>query len=160
MSQRKKNSCEIKFEEFYKIPVNVLKAIGIELSIDKNSSPKFLKVQSIYNKIWLINGVIFFTSLLTKLFLNINDALEFTKIFPTALVAPFNLYKGFLMFYHHDEILDIMRTLEEIFPITENDQNRCDVKKSFTLLLRMKKIYGILYSSIILALSDRSWGIF
>lgn len=155
MSKNKKVS-RARFEDFYRICVNAVKMIGINLMPDEDWSSVYpdltAKFFRFYNVFWFINGVFLLTSLSANIVAYMDDlaSVEYLKSLTSILTGISNYFKGYLMSRHQDKIREILQSLKTTFLTSENDQKRFEVEKVLKSLLRMKRIYLTLYTLMLL----------
>lgn len=142
---------KVKFEQFYRICVNAVKTIGINLMPDEEWTSSYPEEVAnffhYYNIFWLINGTFLLTSL-CGIFVTFMDDLvsvEFLKSLVAILTGMSNYYKGFLMSRHQIKLREILKDLKILFPTSEKDQKHFEIEKVLRNLLRMKRTYLTLY---------------
>jgi hypothetical protein len=103
-----------------------------------------------YHYFWFFNGIWLIISYLLTFYSFLGDwvSVEFLKSIISILTGICNLYKGFLMNRHQDEIKDIMLKLKKYFPVSAFDQEKFGIEKDLKSLLKLKKIYLTLYTSL------------
>jgi hypothetical protein len=145
-----------KFEDFYRICVNAVKTIGINLMPDEDWSTTYPELTAqffrYYNIFWYINGAFLLASLSGILIAFMDDlaSVEFLKSLTGILTGISNYYKGYLMSQYQEKIREILKSLKKLFLTSEEDQKHFKVDKTLRNLLRMKRIYLTLYTTMLL----------
>lgn len=138
---------KVKFEDFYRICVNAVKTVGINLMPNEDWTSTHIdlvnRFMRNYYKFWILNGIwtlISYSVIFCSLF---GDWLsfEFLKSVIALLTGICNIYKGFLMNQHEHEIKDILAELKKYFPIYAWDQKKYGIQQELKKLIRLKKIY-------------------
>lgn len=138
---------KINFEDFFKIPKNAVKAMGVNLSSQNES--RLNAINLYYTRFWFISGVCLMNFLMIKLILESSSLMETSKTLPNVLTGYFNLYKGYLMYTNQEELKRILEVLRKLFPVYADDQEERKILETLRRLLRMKRIYLTLYLSLV-----------
>lgn len=146
---------KVNFEDFYRICTNAVKTVGINLMPNEEwaltHTDLLNKFWRRYHKFWFYNGIWLIISYVLTFYSFLGDwfSVEFLKSIIAFLTGICNLYKGFLMNRHQDEIKEIMLEIKKYFPVHENDQEKFGIQEDLKKLLRLKKIYLTLYTSLL-----------
>ncbi|KAG5683935.1 hypothetical protein PVAND_013191 [Polypedilum vanderplanki] len=129
-------------EDFYKLPMKVLKVIGCDLLARIPSNKREKNRKNVMKLIFWIVMIVHSTGSILQtihLILNINDQKIVAKVLPTLIHVPEVTFKFLVLYKNRQKLREIFIILENLFPKDNQEQKENEIVNFYSSLMKYQK---------------------